>query len=65
ILYNADTFHPALAGTYLNAVTIFTTMFPRHFQTDYTAGLSPADAEYLQQVGQNVVLDNLRLLNIK
>lgn len=65
ILYNADTFHPALAGTYLNAVTIFTTMFPRHFQTDFTAGLSPADAEYLQQVGQNVVLDNLRLLNIK
>lgn len=65
ILYNQDKFHPALAGSYLNAVTIFTTMFPRHFQTDYTAGLTPADTEYLQQAGQNTVLDNLRLLNIK
>lgn len=65
ILYRSDLFHPAVAGSYLNAVTIFTTMYPRHFQTDYTAGLEPATAEYLQQVGQNTVLDNLRLLNIK
>lgn len=65
ILYCSDLFHPALAGSYLSAVTIFTTMFPRHFQTDYTAGLEPSVAEYLQQVGQNTVLDNLKLLNIK
>ena len=65
ILYNQDTFHPAVAGTYLNAVTIYATMFPRHFQTDFNAGLAPAEAEFLQQVGQNTVLDNLRLLNIK
>lgn len=65
ILYNQDTFHPAVAGTYLNAVTIFATMFPRHFQTDFNAGLTPADAEYLQQAGQDMVMDNLRLLNIK
>lgn len=65
ILYNQDTFHPAVAGTYLNAVTIYTTMYPRHFQTDFNAGLPPAEAEFLQQVGQNIVLDNLRLLNIR
>ena len=65
ILYNQDAFHPAVAGTYLNAVTIFTTMFPQHFQTDFTAGLPAAEAEFLQQVGQNTVLDNLRLLNIR
>lgn len=64
ILYCQDLFHPAPAGTYLNAVTIFATMYPRHFQTDYTAGLTPADAEYLQQIGQDTVLDNMRLLNI-
>lgn len=64
ILYNQDKSHPSVAGSYLNAVTIFATMFPRHYQTDYTAGLAPADAEYLQQVGQNMVLNNLRLLNI-
>lgn len=64
ILYNQDTYHPAVAGTYLNAVTIYATMYPRHFQTDFNAGLSSAEAEFLQQVGQNTVLDNLRLLNI-
>lgn len=65
ILYCQDLFHPAVAGTYLNAVTIYTTMFPRHFQTDFTAGLPAGDAEFLQQTGQDTVLDNLRLLNIK
>ena len=65
ILYNQDAFHPAVAGTYLNAVTIYTTMYPRHFQTDFNAGLSPSEAEFLQQVGQNTVLNNLRLLNIE
>lgn len=65
ILYNQDAFHPALAGTYLNAVTIYTTMYPRHFQTDFNAGLPPAEAEFLQQIGQNTVLNNLRLLNIE
>ena len=65
ILYKQDAFHPAVAGTYLNAVTIYTTMFPHRFQTDFNAGLPSAEAEYLQQVGQNVVMDNLRLLNIK
>ena len=65
ILYNQDTFHPAVAGTYLNAVTIYVTMYPRHFQTDFNAGLAPAEAEFLQQVGQNTVLNNIRLLNIQ
>nr|MBD5377864.1 hypothetical protein [Bacteroides sp.] len=46
-------------------MTIFATMYPRHFQTDFTAGLAPAEAEFLQQAGQNTVLDNLRLLNIR
>lgn len=63
-LYVADTFHPSLAGSYLNAVTIFTTMYPRQFITGYFGGLDPDIALYLQRVAQATVLDNLRLLNI-
>lgn len=63
-LYWPDRSHPSVVGTYLAANTIFATIFRRHYQTTFTAGLDGELAEYLQQVAQTTVLDNLRLLNI-
>ena len=64
-LYKDDSYHPSRLGSYLAANVIFTTIFLKHYQTGYHAGLSPEVAEYIQQVAQNTVFDNLRLLNIK
>lgn len=64
-LYKQDTFHPSVAGSYLAANVIFTTILQRNYQTDYDAGLPASTAEALQQIAQSTVLDNLTLLNIK
>lgn len=64
-LYRQDGFHPSSLGTYLAANTIFATIVQRHFQSDDTEGLDQETAEYIQQVAQETVLNNLKLLNIK
>lgn len=64
-LYKDDSYHPSRLGSYLAANVIFTTIFLKHYQTGYHAGFSPEVAEYIQQVAQNTVFNNLRLLNIK
>lgn len=51
-------------GTYLAANVIFSTLFQHHYQTTYTADLDAELAEYIQQVAQQTVLDNRRLLNL-
>lgn len=65
VLYQPDCYHPSRAGSYLIANVIFATIFPHHYQTGFDAGLPSAEAEYLQQVAQQTVLQNLRLLNIE
>lgn len=64
VLYRPDCYHPAVAGSYLAANVIFTTLFPKPYQTAFTADLPAEQAEVLQQTAQRTVLDNLTLLNI-
>ena len=40
-------------------------MFLKPYQSGYYAGYQPEVAEYIQQVAQKTVFDNLRLLNIE
>lgn len=63
-LYWPDCSHPSKVGSYLAANVIYTTIFHKPYQCHYFAGLDPELAEYLQQIAQTTVLDNLRLLNI-
>lgn len=63
-LYVADCFHPSLLGSYLSANVIFTTIHQRKYQTDVTRGIPTDQAETIQRVAQETVLDNLSLWNI-
>lgn len=65
LLYRPDCYHPAVAGSYLAANVIFTTLFPKPYQTAFTADLPAEQAEVLQQTAQRTVLDNLTLINIR
>ncbi|MBD5196846.1 MAG: SGNH/GDSL hydrolase family protein [Bacteroidales bacterium] len=65
IMYKQDSYHPSRAGSYLIANVIYCTMFPKWYQCTYTADLQEETADYLQQVAQNTVMNNLRLLNIE
>lgn len=65
VLYHHDLEHPSVIGSYIAANVFFTTIYQRQYQTDFTAELSIEDAEYIQQVAQKTVLENLNLLNIK
>lgn len=64
-LHLPDCLHPALAGSYLAANVIFTTIHQRRYQTDETCGLPAEQAEVLQQVAQQTVMQNLGTLNIR
>lgn len=65
IMYKHDSYHPSKTGSYLIANVIYCTMFPQYYQCNYTAGLPEETAEFLQQVAQQTVMNNLELLNIK
>lgn len=65
ILYVQDCYHPGVAGSYLAANVIFTTLLRKPYQTVFTAKLPAELAEYLQQTAQRTVLGNLELLNIR
>jgi hypothetical protein len=57
-LHTSDRRHPSLAGTYLAACTVLAAVYrvdPRGNQ--YSAGLSEADARFLQQVARETVRD--------
>ena len=54
-----------LPGSYLAANVIFTTIYGKPYQTDCTMGLPPEQAEYLQRVAQQTVLENRTLLNLE
>jgi hypothetical protein len=64
-LYMADRSHPSKAGSYLAANVIYTTILQRGYQSQFNSSLDPELAEYLQQIAQRTVLDNLTLINIK
>lgn len=64
LLYCQDCFHPSAAGSYLAANVLFATIAQRPYQTDFTAGLPPEEAEYLQRTAQRTVLENRVLLNL-
>lgn len=64
-LYNPDKSHPSASGSYLSAHVIFTTMYQKPYHTDVRLNLPAEEAEYLQQVAQQTVLENLALWNIK
>ena len=65
MLYAQDCFHPGPLGSYLAANVIFTTIYGKPYQTAYTLGFPAEQAEYIQRVAQQTVLENLTLLNIK
>lgn len=44
---------------------IFTTIYGKPYQTACTLGFPAEQAEYIQRVAQQTVLENLTLLNIK
>ena len=64
-LYNQDLSHPSPLGSYLAANVIYTTLFPAQYQSSYTAGFSPEQAEYIQQVAQRSVLENRAVINLR
>lgn len=65
VLYAQDCFHPGPLGSYLAANVIFTTIYGKPYQTDCTLDFPAEQAEYIQRVAQQTVLENLTLLNIK
>lgn len=64
VLYKQDCSHPSVLGSYLAANVIYSTIFPKPYQTVYTAGVPENVAEIIQQTAQNTVFDNLSILNI-
>lgn len=65
VLYWPDRSHPSPLGTYLAANVIFSTIYQRPYQTTVTKGIPAEQAEYIQQVAQQTVFNNLTLLNIQ
>lgn len=65
VLYAQDCFHPAPLGSYLAANVIFTTIYGKPYQTDCTMGFPAEQAEYIQRIAQQTVLENSVLLNIE
>lgn len=64
-LYKPDCSHPSELGSYLVANVIYTTMFPKPYQTGFAPGIDSATAEIIQQTAQQTVLQNKAILNIK
>ena len=63
-LYQKDNFHPSVMGSYLAANVIFSTIYQKYYKTYYTAKLPSWQANVIQRLAQETVLNNLRLLNI-
>ena len=64
-LYRPDLSHPSDLGSYLAANVIFTVIYQRRYQTGYVMNIPREQAEYIQQVAQQTVFNNLELLNIR
>lgn len=64
-LYNPDHSHPSIQGSYLAANVFCSVFFRKPYTSTYLAGLSQAEALYLQQMAQETVFSNLSLWNIQ
>lgn len=64
-LYMPDGSHPSEAGTLLAANVIFSVIYGKPYTSDIRAGVPQQQAEYLRQVAQQTVFDNLRLINVE
>ena len=61
-LYSPDSSHPVVAGSYLEACVIYTSIYHKSTKNcTYTDGLIGADAHLLQRIATKVVLDSLNL----
>lgn len=61
-LISADSSHPALAGSYLEAAVLYSSIFhKRVLNCTYTSGLSATDVYTLQRVADKIVFDSLTL----
>lgn len=64
-LYADDGSHPSFAGTYLAACVLYATIWEESpVGADYTGGLSTEDAQYLQAVAAETVLETPEAWNI-
>jgi hypothetical protein len=64
-LYSPDGSHPSFAGTYLAACVLYATFYDDNpVGTDYIGDLSLADAQYLQAVAAETVLETPEAWNI-
>jgi type IX secretion system substrate protein/uncharacterized protein DUF4886/PKD domain-containing protein len=64
-LFAGDGSHPSVAGSYLAACTFYASIYHTSpVGLTYTAGLSESDANYLQGVAAETVLNNLEIWNI-
>lgn len=64
-LYMPDGSHPSEAGTLLAANVIFSVIYGKPYASEIRAGVPQQQAEYLRQVAQQTVFDNLRLINVE
>ena len=64
-LYTPDDFHPSLAGSWLAANAIFTTLYQKPYSTPGPDGLNATEAKNLQDIAEDAVFNNFKLLNIK
>lgn len=61
-LYSADSSHPVVPGSYIEACVLYGSIFHRPaLNCSYLSGLAAADAHLLQRVADKVVFDSLAL----
>ena len=61
-LISADSSHPVVAGSYLEAAVLYGSIFHKHIlNCTYTSGLSATDAHLLQRVADKAFFDSLSL----
>lgn len=59
-LYNADSTHPVVPGSYLEAAVLYSSIYHKStINCTYTAGISATDVYTLQRVATKVVFDSL------
>lgn len=64
-LYVPDDFHPSLAGSWLAANALFSTIYQKPFSSAFPSELNEEEAAILQKEAQEAFFDNLKVLNIK
>jgi hypothetical protein len=59
-LFQADSSHPVVNGSYLEACVLYSSIFHKHaYGCSYLAGLSTGTAQLLQRIADKVTLDSL------